>query len=378
MTIKRAILCVAVVALFLAAGCGPSRSARNREEAKGRWAASRAEMVTKLAEGCFQRGEFGRARQHLDELIKTAVPYAPTYILAARLAAEKGELDTARLYAESARILDPKSAEAGYVLGTIEQTLGHPERALAEFNEAARLDEKEPRYALAKVEMLVAKGDIEPAAKYLSEAIGRMPGRAEVHAALGDVLSVLGRYEQAAASYRQATRLDPQQTGLRDRLAVALFYSGAYAEAEPLLAEVAASEPDFSAGWALHMRAHCLLALGRVADARALYDAQRQAKPGAAAPLVGLAKCDILDNRLPSAQKYLEAAIAKEPLHSEANALMGYVLVAAGKMGEAQPHLKLALKDPACAGRATVERLLALAGGGEAQASANAGRAGAP
>jgi cytochrome c-type biogenesis protein CcmH/NrfG len=81
------------------------------------------------------------------------------------------------------------------------------------------------------------------------------------------------------------------------------------------------------------------------------------------APLVGAAKCDILERRLPSARKALEDALAREPQHSEANALMGYVLLAEGRPGEAAPHLTLALRDPQCAGRATVERLLARANG---------------
>jgi len=42
---------------------------------------------------------------------------------------------------------------------------------------------------------------------------------------------------------------------------------------------------------------------------------------------------------------------------------MGYVLLAEGRPGEAAPHLTLALRDPQCAGRATVERLLAKANG---------------
>ena len=52
-----------VVALFLADGCGTTHSARTRQEARNRWGVSRAEMVTKLAEGCFGRGEIGRARE---------------------------------------------------------------------------------------------------------------------------------------------------------------------------------------------------------------------------------------------------------------------------------------------------------------------------
>ena len=363
MRTKRILLMVSVVGLFLAAGCGTSMN-RQRQEARDRWATSRAEMVTRLAQGCFDRGEYGRARQHVDEVIRNGVPYAPLYTLAARLSAEKGELDNARTFAENARAIDPKAPEPHYVLGTIEQMLGHPETAQAEFAEAAELDPKQPRYVLAQAEMLVAIGRAEEAAVALDEAVVQMPGQAEVHAALGDVLSLLKRDAEASGCYRIALRLEPQRTDIKERLAASLYQSNAYAEAEPVLAELSEAGPEFANAWARLMQAECLLAIGRPAEARGLFLCELEAKRGGLAPLLGLAKCDILEKRLPEARQRLEAALAQEPRNSEANALEGYVLVATGRHGEAAAHLAMALQDPACEGRPTVERLLSLAQSG--------------
>jgi Tfp pilus assembly protein PilF len=356
---KRILFCVVVAGVVLVAGCG--HMDRQREEARKRWSVSRAEIITKLAEGCFRRGELGRARQHIEEITRDNVPYAPLYILAARLAAEKGEWDTARLYAENAKAIDPKSAEARYVLGTIEQTLNDNDRALAEYSAASHLDPNQARYVLAEAEMHVALGKPEEAAKTLDEAIGRMAGQAELYAALGDVMSVLRRHDGAAEYYRIAMRLEPQRVGLKERLGAALYRAGAYAEAEPVLAEVAAMQPGFATAWAAQMRADCLLALGRVPEARTLYQDQANARPGAVEPMLGLAKCDLLENRLVSAHKFLESVLACQPRHTEANALMGYVLVASGRPGEARPHLALALQDPRCADRETLAKLAAVA-----------------
>lgn len=363
MRIKRALLYLAVTGLVLVVGCGPTYMDKQREEARHRWAVSRAEMATKMAEGCFQRGEMGRAHQYVDDLVRNGVPYAPLYVLAARLAADKGDLDAARMYADSARTLDPKSAEAHYVLGTIEQALGNTNFALTAFSEAVCLDPNQARYVLAEAELLVAQDQTERAVESLRDATQRMPGRAEVHAALGDVLMFLGKDEQAAGSLRIAVRLEPGRTDLQERLALALYHSGSYAEAESLLGDLALSQPDFAAGWLASMRADCLMAMGRTARAREVYLALSQTRRDSVGPLVGAAKCDILEGRLPSARKALEDTLAREPQHSEANALMGYVLLAEGRPGEAAPHLTLALRDPQCAGRATVERLLAKAQG---------------
>lgn len=359
MTSKRAILYIAVTVLVLASGCRQAYISQQRDEARQRWAVSRAEMVTKLAEGCYQRGEIGRAQQHLDEVINSGAPYAPLYTLAARMAIDKGNLDGARTFAENAKAIDPKSAEARYVLGTVEQMLGQADRALEEYSEASRLDPAQPKYVLAEAEMRVAAGQAEQAAQSLADAAGRMPGRTEVHAALGDVLARLNRHAGAAASYRTALRLEPDRPDIKERLAIALFSSGAYVEAEAALAELAPSGPDFATHWVQGMRGDCLIALRRLPEARALYQTLAHAQPDSAAPLVGLAKCDILDNRLPAAKALLEQALARSPRHAEASALLGYLLVAEGKPAEATPHLALALEDPKFADRAAAEHLLA-------------------
>jgi tetratricopeptide (TPR) repeat protein len=358
---SRALLVAAIAGALLLAGCDNLFMQKNRDQARQRWDQSRSEMITKLAEGCYQRGEYGRAYQHIEVLINAGVTYAPAYVLAARLAEHKGDLDRAHGLAQSATAMDPNSSEARYVLGTIEQMLGHTDLALAEFSEASRLNPNEARYVLAEAELLVSEGHAEEAAEHVAATAKRAPGRAEVHAALGDVLVVVGQYGEAAASYRTALRLDPDLPGIKERLATANYRSGAYGEAEPLLAALADTEPEPASGWAYQMRGDCLMALGRLGEARALFEGRRQAAPASAVPLVGLAKCDILEDRLPSARAHLESALALQPKHPEVNALMGYVLVAEGRPGEALPHLRLALKQPNCEGRATLERLLAQA-----------------
>jgi predicted Zn-dependent protease len=358
---KRIALGVAVACGFLLLGCGQTDIDRNRAQARQRWDQSRAEMVTKLAEGCYQRGEFGRAGEHMAELIRAGVTYAPAHVLAARLAAQRGDLDKARERAESAKAIDPKSPEARYVLGTIEQALGHADRALEEFREAVRLSPHEAKYVLAETELLVAQGKGDEAAKDLCEAVKRTPGRAELHSALGDVLSMLKLHGEAVGSYRAAMHLKPDLPGVKERLARALFRSGAYAEAEPLLAELAGAEPEFVSRWVRLMQADCLLAMGRAPEARTIYEAHRLLAPKTAAPLIGLAKCDILENHLALAGDRLEVVLAIQPQDPEAHALMGYVRVATGRPGEALAHLRLALDNPNCQGRRTVEQLLAQA-----------------
>ena len=362
--LRRVVVGAAVIGLVLAAGCGQTTQMdRDRTSAADRWQASRAEMAVKLAEGCFNRGETKRAQEHVDEALRGGVRHPTLSVLASRLAAERGDLDAARAHALAARSLDPKSPDAAYVLGTVEHALGRRDEALALFGEASRLDPKRPAFVLAESELLVAAGRPEEAARRLDESIGQMPGRAEVHAALGDVLTVLGRHRAAADSYQIALRLSPERRELRPSLAMALYAAGAYDEAEPVLANLVETEPEFAAGWALKVWAECLLALGRTGEARAAYERLHAQAPQDIGPVLALARCDLLMKRLDQAERRLREVLARDPRSAEANALMGCVLLGTGRRDEAAAYLRRALDDPAFEGRRTVEALLAQASG---------------
>jgi tetratricopeptide (TPR) repeat protein len=359
MTAKRIVVSILIAATVLAAGCsGKTHMGKKRDEARARWSDGRAEMLYKLADGCYRRGEYNRARQHVDEILKGGTPYAPAYLVAAKLAANEGRFDDALAHAQTALIVDPKSAEACYVVGTIQQTMGRTDKALEQYAEAARLAPDDPRYVAAEAETLVALGRSDAAIASLEAAAERLPGRAELHAGLGDVYALVGRHAEAAACYRTAIRLDPAEDSLQERLAAALYRAGHYAEAEPMLTDLVRSHPEFASAGILQMRGGCLLALGRADEARAAYEQAGRLSADPAESLVPLARCDILQDRLPAALDRLEKVLALRPKDTETNALLGYVLVALGRSAEAVPHLRLALADPECVARETVVGLL--------------------
>jgi tetratricopeptide (TPR) repeat protein len=351
----------AVAAAVVAAGCGPTNIEKTRAAARDRWTTSRAEIATKLAQGCFERGELGRARDHLKEAMKGDAPYAPMYLLAAKLAVEDGKFDDAQRYAQAAGALDPECAEAWYVLGTVQQALDQPEGALSAFTEAVRLDPDNPAYAIAQAEFLVDQGRIHEAVQRLGEAVGRTPGRAELQIALGDLLNLMNRDEEAAGSYRIAMRLAPKREDVAERLATALFLSGAYAEAAPLLEDLVTAKGDKAPVWVVRMWGESLLATGRIKEARPALERVLQIDADDLDARVALAKCDLLADDAGSARRRVDEALSRAPDHAEANALMALLLIHSGRVGEAVPHLRLALASPQCGEREALERLLARA-----------------
>ncbi len=357
-TAKR-ILWPAVIAAVILAGCkGPTHVERKRTEARERWEASRTEMSLRLARGCDQRGEVGRARQHVEEAIGRGLKHPALFAMAARLAAENGETARAREYALAALDLAPESAEAHYVAGTLDQGAGRIDVAVEHFAEAARLDPTRPTYVLAEAEMLIADDRPEEALRRLDDARVAMPDQAALHAALGDVLTKLGRHEEAAVSYQVALRLDPSREALAGHLASALYFAGRWEEAETKLAALAASEPEFARTWARTMRAECLLALGRAGEARHVAREMRKTDPESVEARLIQAKAAIVEKDVEAALAPLEDALRLGPDRPETHALLGYVLLARGRPAEAIPHLKRALDDPYLEGREMVEALL--------------------
>jgi predicted Zn-dependent protease len=156
-------------------------------------------------------------------------------------------------------------------------------------------------------------------------------------------------------------RLSPKRADVGERLATALFLSGAYAEAVPLLEDVVNREGAKPPTYVVRMWGESLVATGRVEEARPALERVLEADPDALEVCMALAKCDLLENERASARQRLNKVLTRVPDHAEANALMGLLLLHAGRDGEAVPHFRLALASPECVEREAVERLLAQA-----------------
>lgn len=136
-----------------------------------------------------------------------------------------------RLYRDVLR-LAPRHLDACYLLGTLQAT----------------------------------SGDLVTAAETLQKAAALAPGSAQVKTNLGLVQKMLGRGEQAEASFRQALDIDASLPQAANNLAALLIDRGLPAEAEMLARRAANSGPD-AASYALVQLANAQAAQGRVADA---------------------------------------------------------------------------------------------------------------
>jgi tetratricopeptide (TPR) repeat protein len=138
----------------------------------------------------------------------------------------RGDLDGAIAELQEALRLDPNYSHAHNNLGAALRDREDLDGALAEFREAIRLDSE---YATAHNNLGVTlgmKGDLDGALKEIREAIQLDPRDAKARNDLGLTLAVKGDRDGAIDAYREAIRIDPGYAWARNNLGVALREKG--------------------------------------------------------------------------------------------------------------------------------------------------------
>ncbi len=133
--------------------------------------------------------------------------------------------------------------------------------------------------------------------------LGDIPPSIELHALKAEMLSNHGQHLEAAAEWRSALKLAPDDPRLRTQLAMALYEGANYAEALPLLEDLVKRDP------------HLEFPLG---DALLRVEKPEQALP------------------------HLQAAVRSDPKLLPARASLGLALMRTGSEAAAIPHLNAA------------------------------------
>src|SRR4051812_10044327 len=143
-------------AVAFAPGCSNQHRQTQHEQATKQWSNARATVLCGLARDQYQTGNLDKSRQTCDEALNIDPTYAPLHLLSARLAIEQGQLERAEHELKEATKIDPKVAEADYLLGVVYQRWQKPEAALDAYARASSKQPAELAYVMAESEMLVA------------------------------------------------------------------------------------------------------------------------------------------------------------------------------------------------------------------------------
>lgn len=164
---------------------------------------------------------------------------------------QRGRLDRAEmLYRQILRVA-PDHADTLYLLGTLYHQQGHHRQAVEHLQPALRHFQRSATPALAAVGFNLGNACFElgrhaDAAAAYRAALAVAPDDPELLNNLGNALSADGRHDQAVACYRRGVALQPRHTGMWRNLAAALQHAGQLREASAACREILRFQPDDS------------------------------------------------------------------------------------------------------------------------------------
>ena len=220
-----------------------------------------------------QRFEGGDLKKALD-LIETSISYDPTvyksHVLRGRVLMEMDRLEYSLASFERAMEVDPEGHEAPYYRGIVLERFTRHEQALEMYRLAATLDETNPQYRLAAIEMLISLDRVAEAEEALREGMLDFEHNAGFRQSLGHVAMLRGDTAEAMELFSQACLLAPADAALMEDLARAQIAEAQFADAEYTLSRLIRMEHEAERYDLKHLRAMCLLEIDRPVEARTI------------------------------------------------------------------------------------------------------------
>jgi len=327
------------------------------QDGEARWRLARAGVLYSLGREQFENGNLDDSRKTINSALKYAPDHILIRLLSAKLSIEQGQLDVAEAELNLVRELDPKTPEADYLAGVINQRWQKTEVAYDCYSRACEKNPNELAYLLAKAEMLVQLEQSSKALEILREKLNFHENSAAIRDAVGQLLVQEKKYDEAVPVLRQAIALAPEESGIREHYGMALYYAKQYREAALVLERLGNMEKpdakgkksdgkivqDYANRGDLRMAIGvCQMELDQPRDARDSFEMASQLQPENVEVWLNLSKAALRNKDLKRAELSLKKALSIDPKSADANLLMGYLNIQQNKLNEALASFKKA------------------------------------
>jgi protein O-mannosyl-transferase len=190
--------------------------------------------------------------------------------------------------------------------------------------------------------MLAMQGRLEDAVGHFREAVRIAPESSAAHRALGKALAEFGRFDEGVEHLSMAVRYQPTSADAQDDFGIALADHGKPAAAIPRYLEALRLDPNRAS---THRRlGSALMMLGRADEAIAQYQDAIRLQPEFARAHNDLGFALIAVGRNDEAKDQFVQALRFEPDLAEAHDNLGFALAAEGRAAESLPHLVEAVR----------------------------------
>jgi tetratricopeptide (TPR) repeat protein len=286
----RAVAALAALIVLAASGCGMPTKQEVVNNAETRWKQMRSTLMLQMAEQQFATGDLDQAERSLRDALAVDATNGQLYVLAGRIALERGQLERAYHLLTQAVELAPRRPEGYYYQAIVLQRWQRYDAALEQYEQAHQLQADNVAYLLAMGEMLVTLGRLDDAQKLFEGKLIYFDQNAAIRLALAQIHMMRGEGGQSVRYFREASILQPEELSIREDLAFAQLAADQPAEAVQTLQDLM-RRPEY--GERTDMRrllAQAYLEAGRPDEARAIYLQMGRRNPSDADAWIGLAK----------------------------------------------------------------------------------------
>ena len=224
-----------------------------------------------MAHQAFLSGELEKALKAVNNSIALNGQVPKSHVLRGRILMEMSSLDQALSSLQMAEALDPTNTDAHYYQGVVYERILNHEAALEQYMECTRLDDTDAQYAVAAAEVMIdmdRAGDARGFLEGMQASFEHHPG---VSQTLGHIAMIEGDYEQAVRLFEKSRLLAPEDQAIQEELVSSQIATRRFGEAEFILAQLLDRKENKARRDLQHMRAHCLVELDRLVEARTIY-----------------------------------------------------------------------------------------------------------
>lgn len=270
MKMSRAILGTTILSAALLGGCmGHSTGvSESKSIAVKRLDGLKAATEFQMAEAAYSNADLEKALKHTSMSIQLNPDVVRSHVLLGKIQMEMGNMDLASKAFDRAAEVDPKAVEPQYYMGLLNERLARKEAALAHYLQASELDPMEAMYAMASAEVMIDLGQVPEAKEYLEQRREQFDHSAGIRQTLGHIAMMQGDTQTAVKEFTDARFLSPDNQGIAEDLARAMFEAQQYADAEGILTKILSSPENKERRDLELMQANCFMRLDRLSDAR--------------------------------------------------------------------------------------------------------------
>jgi tetratricopeptide (TPR) repeat protein len=166
-----------------------------------------------LGLACLEAGRVADAVAALRQAVASDPRFADAHFRLGIALEKLGDIGGAIVAYDRATELIPSLTEAWFRAGALVYTLGHRDEAIGCFRRAAQTGPKVSFGRLGKARALLTEDRDQEAEKVLRKTVAVDPTNALAHDLLGNLLSELGRFDEARACFERAIALAPLLAG---------------------------------------------------------------------------------------------------------------------------------------------------------------------